>query len=282
MTDKKLLGEVNMTNDEYHAAPGISCSHIKTLADGELDYFDKYVREPEPDQEPEAPRDDLVLGTAIHSAILEPDLFQSQFVEMPGFNLRSNAGKAERDAFVAENHGKTCLKPEDYLMALRCRDAVFGHPLAHKLFSSGRAETSTFAIDELTGELVKCRTDWENEALDAIVDVKSARSARQEDFERDAANLRYHFQPPWYFDVLERHRGWRPEHWIWLVIEKGRWPRVGVYYQPPEDIELDRIEVQRHFERLAELRRTGAWPRSYTDKEALPLGRPAWARRRAA
>lgn len=296
MTTQQLLGEVAMTNDEYHAAPGISCSQVKAMADGDLEYFDKYVREPAAvaDDDEEEPltkaklwksEEDLVLGSAIHMAILEPDLVMTEIVQMPGLDFRTKNGRAERDAILEQHYPhKLVLSARMVKDMLLCRDAVYAHPFAKKLFGNGRAETTTFANDPETGALIKCRTDWENEQIGAVVDVKSTTDASPAGFAKQAHNLRYQFQPVHYLDVLEAHRGWVPENWIWLAIEKPtktrRHARVGVYYQDPEDIRLDRPEVRHHFNRILSLRESGAWPQSYTDTEIERLSRPGWARRR--
>lgn len=284
------IGRVEMTNDEYHAAPGDSCSHIKTFAQSPMDYFDKYIDPPAPLLETDPPtlaerwsdNVDLDVGTAIHTAVLEPDLMTRNIIVMPGLNLRTNAGKAERDAILAKHYPeKMVLRAEDFELVKRCRDAVHKHPVAKKLFEHGRAEETTFAIDPETGELIKCRTDWRNDHISAVVDVKSCRDSSPAAFARDVANLRYHFQPPWYFNVLEAHEGEQPRHWIWLAISKGLRPRVEVYFQQPDDIVADAAEVFAAHRQLVEMRRENAWPKSYTDAEIKPLHMPGWHRKRA-
>ncbi len=292
------LGEVEMTNDEYHAAPGYSCSHIKTMAGGFLDYYDEYLRpptEPEEGDEEDEPsvadqwkaQQDLILGSAIHMAVLEPDLVLGQIIEMPGLNFRTKDGRAERDAILRANFPhKLVLSAAMVRTVKRCRDAVYKHPIASKLFTSGRAEQSLFAIDNETGELIKCRPDWENQMIGAVIDVKTCRDSSPDGFARDAYNLRYQFQPPWYWRVMESARGWVPEHWAWVAIEKPtpkrQHARAEVYFQTPDDIEADAPEVGRHFREILRRNAEGDWPSSHTDRGPLPLGRPAWARRREA
>lgn len=272
-----------MPNDDYHSTGGYSSSHIKTMAaEGPFGYFHEYLAPKDADVEEEEAssieKAELILGSAIHTAVLEPDMLKHDVLVTPPYNLRTKDGRAMRDAFHAEHNGKIIVSPDQYKIALAVRDAVYKHPIASKLFTSGWAERSTFAIDPETGELVKCRPDWEAPHLGAIVDLKSTRSPRSAGFAKEVVNLNYDYQPPWYLDVLEAHRGEAPRNWIWLAVGKVLPIRVNVFYEPPEDIAFARDRVRENFGRILECKRTGNWPGD-TEDEIQPLHKPNWARR---
>lgn len=288
-----FLGQVlNMSNDDYHAAPGWSSSHVKTFAEGALEFVEKYISPPEPlDPDEEAPDlsdqwkedSDLILGSAIHLAILQPDLLSQETVVMPGLDFRTKNGRATRDEILAHHHPrKLVLTHQQNLMVLRIRDAVYADPVAKRLFDNGIAETPTFARDPETGELIKCMPDFESYRMGALIDVKSTRDASESGFGREVENLRYNFQPPWYFDVLEADRGEAPPNWIWLAIEKRARPRIGIYFEHPDDVKESRQIMRGHFEAMLRLRDSGKWPTSYTDDQIRRRFRPAWAKRHAA
>lgn len=257
---KRYMGHIDgMPADHYHAAAGYSRSQLADIADTPMDYWYKhesglYVR-PEAD-------DDLVLGTACHSAILEPDLYRSGRVVMPPLNLRTKAGREERDAFVEEHRssGKLILTVEQDATAMAVRDAVFKHPRARQLFRSGRAEQTYFAIDPETGELVKCRTDWECEVRSLIVDVKTARSASPQGVQRAISEHLYQIQPPWYLDVIEAANAGYYESWIFLFVEKKPPYKLGIYPVGQEMMERGRRYARTLFNRILECKRTGEWP----------------------
>lgn len=267
-------GLVEMTNEEYHSAPGYSKSHLDKIADCPAEYWHHYVN---PEREPVAPTDAMVQGTVIHSAILEPDLFESQYLVLPDLNLRTNAGRAERDAIVAANPGRTIITVDQRDVAKAVRDAVHRHPVASKLLRQGRAEQSFFAIDPETGELVKCRTDWFNEGAGMIVDVKSTDDASPSGFGKSCANFRYFLQPPWYQDVLKAAYGEAPPWWVFLAVEKKPPYKIGLYFPQPDDIELGRRVARRDFLRILECKRTGDWPDYAT--EVRPMELPGWFKR---
>lgn len=268
-------GLVEISNDDYHAGPGISKSHLDVIAEkSPLHYWYKYIN---PDRVRDEPTPDMKLGSAIHSAILEPDLFESDYIVSPAFNRRTKEGRALAAEFEEENAGKTVLTLDDYEICLAIRDRVYKHPIASGLLSGGKAEQSFYAIDPETGELIKCRFDYLHESGAAAIDVKSTLDASPAGFAKSCANFRYDIQPAWYFDILDLLYGEVPEHWIFLAFEKKPPYAIGVYYVTPEIIDRARIAARRDFLRIVECKRNNHWP-DYGE-EAMPLEMPRWLNR---
>ncbi|MEX3764437.1 PD-(D/E)XK nuclease-like domain-containing protein [Paraburkholderia phenoliruptrix] len=268
-------GLVEITNDAYHAGPGISKSHLDAIAEqSPLHYWYEYEN---PDRPPREETEALCLGSAIHSAILEPDLFTKNYIASPPFNRRTNDGKKMFADFCEENQGKGILLPAEYDMCIATRDAVHRHPVAAGLLRNGRAEQSFYAYDQETGELIKCRFDFLHDGGGMAIDLKSANSAAPARFAKDAANFRYDIAPAWYFDVLRQLYGERPKHWVWLVVEKEPPYAVGLYYARVEDIERAHNAARRDFMRIVNCRRANDWPDYAHNIDPLEL--PAWAKR---
>lgn len=266
------IGLVECTNDQYHRGPGISKSHLDSISGKSAKhYWQKYIN---PDRERTAPTPAMIIGSAIHSIILEPDLFPNEYVANPGIERRSNAGKAEYAAFEAEHKGKIILSDEDFQTCLAIRDAVHAHPLAAGLLTRGKAEQSFYAIDQETGELIKCRTDYLHDSGAMIVDVKSTEDASPDGFAKSAANFRYPVQTAWYHDVMDSAFGEHPEHWVFMAVEKKPPYAIGLYFAQREDVARARLAARRDFMRIVEARRADHWPDYGT--EALPLALPAW------
>lgn len=267
-------GLVVMTNDEYHGSKGYSKSHLDVINKGDRHYWHRYLN---PDREPEAPSAALIMGSAIHSAILEPDLFPSEYVMAPtGINRRTNDGKAAYAAFEKANAGKVVLDPDDYAMCLAVRDAVHKHPVASGLLQGGRAEQTVFAIDPDTSELVKCRMDYLHDSGGMIVDLKTTEDASPAGFGKSAANFRYPVQTAWYNDVLDAAFGEHPPVWAFLAVEKKPPYCVGIYFTEDDQIIRARIAARRNLERILECKRTNVW-QDY-GYEPQPLLLPAWAK----
>jgi hypothetical protein len=272
---ENLHGHIQISNDDYHAGPGISKSHLDEVAEKSLlHYWQKYIN---PNRPPAEEKDHLIVGQATHVAILEPDLFTSEYVESPAFNMRTKDGKLMFANFVEENPGKQILHPEDYKMCLDLRDAVYKHPVAPGLLSGGETEQSFFVNDKETGELIKCRFDFLKHGGGLAADLKTAKNASPSGFARDAANFRYDIAPAWYFDVLRQLYGEVPKHWVWLVIEKEPPFAIGIYYARPADIERAYECARRDFSRIVKAKKDNHWP-DYGE-QALPLEFPGWMKR---
>lgn len=266
------LGLVECTNDEYHSGPGISKSHLDVIhGKSPKHYWHKYLN---PDREPEEPTPAKVLGTAIHSIILEPDLFDSTVAINPGIDRRSNAGKAEYAQFLAESAGKLIITDEQAQACYAVRDTVHQHPLARGLLTGGKAEQSFYAVDDETGELIKCRVDFLPDNGSMIVDVKSTEDASPAAFGKSSANYRYPVQTAWYWHVLDSAFGEHPQHWVFLAFEKEPPYAIGVYFAQPDDVARAAIAAREDLLRIVEHKRSGQWPDYGT--EALPLTMPRW------
>lgn len=268
------LGLVQQTNDEYHSGSGISKSHLDAIATASpRHYWHKYLN---PNRERSEPTAAMVMGSAVHTAILEPDLFPTEVIKSPGFDRRTKVGKAEYEAFQIANRGKIVLEPEDYDVCLAIRDAVHMHPVAGGLLQSGQAEQSFYAIDQETGELIKCRTDYLHDSGTMVVDVKTTEDASPAGFGKSSANFRYPVQTAWYNRVLDAAFGEHPANWVFLAVEKKPPYAVGLYYVDPDLAERGAVAAQRDFMRIVEHRRSGVWP-DY-GMEPQPLVLPAWSK----
>jgi exodeoxyribonuclease VIII len=279
MHENTPMGHVEMTNDEYHAGPGVSKSHLDVIANqAPLHYWHKYLN---PERERSEPTPAMQLGTCIHSAILEPDTLSAVCVPNPGIDRRSNAGKAEYAAFCAEHAGKIILADEDYQAVLLVRDAVYRHPVARGLLTDGKPEQTFFALDPEHNELVKCRFDYLRDAGDMAIDVKSTEDASPEGFGRSVANFRYDLQPPWYFDVMDILYGQTPQSFVYLAVEKKPPYAIGIYFATPEQIAVARDTARRDFGRIVQLKQTYGTATAWPDYgiEALPLELPKWMKR---
>jgi len=282
-----LHGLVDMTNEQYHNAPGISNSHLSCIATrSPMHYWAKYI---DPDRDRGVSTPAQILGQAIHIAILEPDLMEENVVCGLEIDRRSNANKAEWKAFEAEHAHQIIVPSEKYADVRNIRDAVHRHPVAHGLLQGGRAEQTFFATERIqttdatTGEiteedvLIKCRTDYLHDSGRMIVDVKSTEDASPTGFGKSAANYRYDVQNAWYNGVFDALYGEHPENWVFLAFEKDPPYAVGVYYTTPEQVARAAVAARRDFMRIVECRRAQHWPDYGFDIQELQL--PGWMKR---
>ncbi len=287
-----LIGPIEMSNEEYHAAAGISKSHLDYIAQRKrspLHYWQKYIN---PEREPEEKTYDMTKGSAIHAAILQPNEAEQLVAIGLPHPRRSNAEKQAWAEFELAHFGQYILKPADYDEVMKLRDRFWAHPVASGLVTDGVAEQSFFAtrevpdgeggliIDPATGkpivEQVKCQTDFIRRKFDYIVDLKSTEDASPEGFARHCANYRYPVQAAWYQDTLTALYGRAPQTWILIAMEKVAPYAIGVYYWEPVDIAPGRVAADRDFARIVQCKRANHWPDFGQTAQRLEM--PTWTR----
>lgn len=238
-----------LTNDEYRG--------IKAWSKSDLDNINKSAALIEWNKNaPSAGSDSVDLGTHIHCALLEPDVFSSDYVKIPEFDCRTNAGKLSKQGFVEgmKAGNKIILDHETYETVIAMRDSVLAHPVANKLLTSpGQSEVSIFS--EINGMKVKCRPDRIPDPKHfghMLVDVK--KTADIDTFAKSVINFRYHVQGAFYSDVYKRLTGELPRFVFVVVGEKrsiGRHP-VRAFELPSELVEKGRTEYLENLESARE------------------------------
>ena len=261
-----------VTNAEYHGGPGLSKSGLDVMARSPLHYWSRYL---DPQREPVEPTASMKLGTAIHTAVLEPGEFSKRHHVAPEVDRRTKDGKAVWEAAVAtaEEAGAELISASDSLVCNAISAQVRSHPTARKVFEAGDAEMSAYWTDRETGVLCKCRPDWLN--LPLVVDLKSTEDASRDGFMRSAWNWRYHVQAAWYLDGVEQATGQRPDAFIFAAFEKSAPFACAFYYADQAMLEIGRAEYRRLLRLYADCLSADKWPGYDTAVSALTV--PAWA-----
>ena len=280
-----------ISNEAYHSGPGVSKSGLDLIAKSPLHYWSKYL---DPFRIAEEPTDAMKLGTAIHSAVLEPQLFATDYVVTPDDAPRRPT-RAQRFAkkpsddtiaaiewwnqFDARNEGRTILSMSDYETCVNIQTNVRAHSASKTLMQDGEAELSVFWKDDVTGVLCKCRPDWMNYDANVIVDVKSTEDASPEGFQRSIVKYGYHVQAAWYLDGFEAATGIAPRAFVFAAFEKKRPYATAFYYADEEMIEMGRVLYRERLNAYAECLKRNLWP-GYP-QQLQPIGLPAWMLRAA-
>lgn len=246
-------GRHTMPASEYHANEAIGKSTL------DLIHRDPYLVE----WSRKAPVDDsdsdaLKFGTALHSILLEPEKFVSEYAVAPKSDMRTNAGKAEYADFVESSKGKAILSADDYRKLQIMRDSVMAHPQAVKLIEAeGEVEQSWFWKDERTGLQCKCRPDKYIPSSNLLVDVKSTASIAK--FAYSVEDYRYYVQDPWYCDGVSRFND--EVEMFFLVVQKtleaGRYP-VQVFRLPQDVTVYGRQVYRKDLDAYAQFLKIGA------------------------
>lgn len=263
-----------LSNEDYHADEGISCSGLKLIDRSPSHYKNKPTEETKPQ----------FIGTATHAACLESERFAETYVRLPDeYKTMGSAGvKAYKEEL--EDRGQALLRRDDFDNILGMRDSLHAHPEASRLLTGAQFETSCYAIDPVTGELCRVRTDIVSQS-GWVCDLKKCQDARPFAVAKAIATYDYHLQAPFYKDVLT----WAspdnpPKGFAFIFVEEKPPHAVGVYVlndEPTEfsditDEDRGRSEYRRLLNIYHECRKAGHWPAYDTEPQYIEL--PQWKR----
>lgn len=266
-----------MENADYHRHSAVSKSHLDLVARSPLHYWARYV---DPNRVEPEPTPAMLLGTALHTHVLELDAWDSRYVMAPeGIDRRTKQGKAEWEAFSTAAAGRTVISRSDAEQVMQMARAVYKHPAAAMLLNlPGAAETTHMWTDTFTGLECKCRPDWLTSDGSIVVDLKTTEDASPAGFRKSISSWRYHLQASWYLDGLQAATGQRPSQFVFVCVEK-KWPHaVAVYAADDEMIAAGAATAARDLALLAECKAAERWP-SYSEQIEL-ISLPGWMRPR--
>jgi hypothetical protein len=266
-----------LNNADYHRHHAVSKSHLDQVARSPKHYWARYV---DPNRVDPEPTPAMLMGTALHTHVLELDQWDARYVMAPeGIDRRTKQGKAEWEAFSVAATGRTVISKADADTVMRMARSVFEHPAAAMLLGlAGKAETTWMWTDEASGLECKCRPDWLTDDHRLIVDLKTTEDASPKGFQKSVAAWRYHVQSSWYLDGLERAGGTRPDQFIFIVVEKKPPYAVAVYAADADMIAAGAKQARLDLDTLAVCKAADAWP-GYSDQiETISL--PPWMRPR--
>lgn len=147
-------------------------------------------------QNPKPATPAMIIGRAVHTGFLEPELFDSQFVVAPDIDRRSNGNKKIWEEFEASlKPGQQALKSKDMELVRKMVTAL-NNSKAKQDIEGCKKEVSIFF--EYLGVDCKARLDALDLVGNIFYDLKTAESPDPEDFKRDFFRYRYPFQMAYY------------------------------------------------------------------------------------
>jgi exodeoxyribonuclease VIII len=207
----------NIPEQVYRAWPYPSQTNLKVFVNrsaAHARYQLLHPSDPTPAQE---------MGTATHTAMLEPKRFQRTYAAAPeGLDKRTKAGKASWAKLVAS--GRTILRAEEYDHIDGMSAAIWAHPVASELLSGEGANELSIVWDEhLKAGPVRCKARVDrltyHEGWPTVVDLKKTRDASPRNFIWDIGRYGYHIQIAMYLRALEAATEPMERRFIILAVE---------------------------------------------------------------
>lgn len=271
-------GVYTISNAEYHASHGVSRSALMELRKSPYHYWYKYIN---PDFEKPEPTPAMQLGSLVHTMVLEPELFDSEYIIKPettpipkALKLKDvgreayDANKTEREAISAANdlelerfqkaaENKTIVSRETYEQANAMKEAVLNDETARNLINDAQIERSIYFTHEPTGLQSKVRPDaW----LGTVVtDLKTVRDASFRAFQNEAYKLGYFVQAGMIYKSLQSI-DITMEKFVFMCVEKAPPYVTATYVLDDEAIDYGVILFDSLMERLKECCEQDRWP----------------------
>lgn len=222
----------DLSNQDYHGSKGTSSTRLKMLIEKTPAHMDYKANHPIEST------DNMNLGSAVHSLILEKDKFDQEFFVLPELNLQTAHGRAQKFSLIEKNPGKICLTQDLYNKALRMSENLGNYiadePQLNIMFDDGISETSiywwykTLDLDDGTEykELLKCRPDRLGGSHAVAFDIKSCADASYTGFRKAIERYYYHVSAAMYLDGVNQCKPLLQElghfaytHFILLCVE---------------------------------------------------------------
>ncbi len=256
-----------LSNAEYHALDYVSKSHLDEVNKSPFHYWDRYIN---PDRVVPEPTKQMLLGSAMHTMVLEPDLFEKEYlVESANAPKRPTAAQlnakkpssqtldaiAYWEEFDKKANGKNLISIDDYERLTIMRKRIFDHPAASTILNmSGVSEQSYQWKDDQTGEICKSRPDFHTDDGTLIVDLKTTSDASELGFQKSVHNFRYHVQAGFYLRSIEE-----AEQFVFIAVESKPPYLVAVYNASTDMINAGNRVADKNLATLAQCRKTGKW-----------------------
>lgn len=215
---------------DYQALPGVNASSLKPILTSEKHFMhSKTHREDSPA---------LLLGRAVHTLVLEPELFDEEFAVYPGKARRGT----NYDQYVKEAGSKQIMLESELRTAEAMAKSIHEHPVVGPMLQSAIAtETSVQFEVDVDGEPILCKARLDAVTAKGILDVKTTKDIVPRTFAKDCLYYRYHIQAAFYSDAYKAAYGEAPEFYF-IPIEKAPPHDCWIGKLPKETVDQGRIE----------------------------------------
>lgn len=275
----------DLSNEAYHGSFGISSSQLKMLTEhtpAHLKHSMSVHREPTPS---------MMLGTAVHSLVLEPEKFDTDVVVAPVVDKRTKIGKELWADFEARSEGRAIITEAQYEQAQAMAASVRSHPIAGALLDDIVVESSVYwwyrsmDPDDATKykEMLKVRPDAICRNYPVVIDLKSTADGSYTGFIKAIQNFHYHVSAAMYLEgvnqckpLLEELRHFAYTKFIFVCVENVAPYLTSVYELDPQYMDIGKALYRRALQTLR-YGRENDWPGF--PEEVRIIEPPGWASR---
>jgi len=263
----------DLSNNDYHSDPAISRSGVMMFADSPYKYWANYLN---PNRPIKKSTDAMDLGSAFHTLILEPLLFQQLYFIKPTRVYLKYDGKDKYESYKRvceklENSDFMIIENEDYEKLLGMQRALKSHKEAWELIQNAKYEQSYFWEDKESGMLCKARPDILHDNM--IIDLKTCASASSRAYQRAMVDGGYHVQGAIIREAVREIEGNDIPNVINICIEKTYPYAIGIKIISESALDAGLMKFRSV---LVDLKRCMA-DNSWNDYQPETVDLPGWA-----
>ena len=282
----------NLSNEEYHANHAISRSGIMSFLSCPYKYWADYLN---PNRPPKKTTDAMTFGSAFHTFVLEPQLFEEQYIieiepdPLPDRVLLKNVGRPAYEAYKTQKaaieminfrrqedfeekaENKIILTRTEMLFIYEMYVALKAHKEAWALIEGATYEQSYFWEDSHTGIICKSRPDVLHSNI--IVDLKTCASASSKAYQRSMLESGYNLQAAMVREGIFQVTGKDIPNCINVCIEKTYPYSIGIKIIGPQALEIGKAKFKQALLDMKVCMETNEWP----DLQPETVEVPMWA-----
>lgn len=264
----------DLSNEDYHADKDyISRSSIMDYLRSPFTYWAKHLN---PDRPKKDATPQMILGSAFHTLILEPEKFDSIYAIEPKKILLKHVGKTAYDEYKSaigtiELSKKLVLTYEEHANLLIMKHKLYSNQKAVQLITDARIENSFFWRDHESGLLLKSRPDILHNSICA--DLKTTSDASPRAFQNEMVKYGYHIQFAMIRDAVKAIEGRVLKTFIDLVIENKYPHNMAIYIIDEEAIN----EGERIYKSVCLDMKAARELNEWNDYGVQTVGLPKWA-----
>jgi len=213
----------------------------------------------------------LADGTLLHTLILEPARFETEYVCGPEGKTDMRL-KVWKDAFkAAEEAGKKIIDHETWLRLMAAAEAIDKHPYARGALKGPGQSELTVLWDECG---IPARARFDRISPRVGFDLKKTRDASDAGFPWEAKRYHYDIKAEWYLRASRAYPEQLGQTHFGFVAVELEWPNLcNVFVYEPDDLKPAKAAIDRALELYADGIKNG-WDRD--DQIIKRLVIPGW------
>lgn len=262
----------NLTSDEYHGDKhSISRSALMDFKKCPRKYWAKHLNPERPESFKKA---SWTFGTAFHTLVLEPLLFEQHYFVMPPKVLKRddevlfNVHKAaEKEAEVTN---KEVLSYADFNKLFAMQQSLYANEKARELLAEAIYESSYFWEDKESGLILKSRPDILHPRI--YVDLKTIDDASEYNYGREMMKYGYHIQAAMVDDAIKTLEDRELLGFINLCVEKEYPYCIGIRIIDDSAIRAGKAE----YKKLCVDLKHAIMHNEFPDYDIATIGLPSW------